>query len=53
MAVEKEMLNDGASIVALTYYGSEKTIQGYNVMQYLQDLLKPYQQKELKILDQY
>ena len=32
MAVEKEMLNEGASIVALTYYGSEKTIQGYNVM---------------------
>ncbi len=32
IAVEKEMLNEGASIVALTYYGSEKTIQGYNVM---------------------
>lgn len=32
IAVEKEMLNEGASIVALTYYGSEKTIAGYNVM---------------------
>ena len=32
MAVEKDMLNEGASIVAYTYYGSEKAIQGYNIM---------------------
>ena len=32
MAKEKEMLNEGASIIAYTYYGSEKAIQGYNVM---------------------
>lgn len=32
MAREKEMLNDGASIVAYTYYGSEKVVEGYNVM---------------------
>ena len=29
---EKDMLNEGASIVAYTYYGSEKSIDGYNVM---------------------
>lgn len=28
----KDILNEGASIVALTYYGSEKAIEGYNVM---------------------
>ena len=32
MLKEKDMLNEGASIVAYTYYGSEKTIEGYNVM---------------------
>ncbi len=32
MAKEKDMLNEGASIVAYTYYGSEKAIEGYNVM---------------------
>ena len=32
MAKEKEMLNEGASIVAYTYYGSEKVVEGYNVM---------------------
>ena len=32
MAREKEMLNEGASIIAYTYYGSEKVIEGYNVM---------------------
>ena len=32
IAVEKELLNEGASIIALTYYGSEKSIVGYNVM---------------------
>ena len=32
IAKEKEMLNEGASIVALTYYGSEKAVEGYNVM---------------------
>ena len=26
------MLNEGASIIAYTYYGSEKVIEGYNVM---------------------
>ena len=31
-AVDKEMLNEGASIVAYTYYGSEKVVEGYNVM---------------------
>ncbi len=32
MAKEKDMLNEGASIVAYTYFGSEKAIEGYNVM---------------------
>lgn len=32
IAREKEMLNENASIVALTYYGSEKVVEGYNVM---------------------
>lgn len=32
MAKEKEMFNEGASIVAYTYYGAEKVIEGYNVM---------------------
>ncbi len=32
MAKEKEMLKEGASIVAYTYYGSEKVVEGYNVM---------------------
>ena len=32
MAKEKDMLNEGASIVAYTYYGSEKAVEGYNVM---------------------
>ena len=32
MLREKDMLNEGASIVAYTYYGSEKVIEGYNVM---------------------
>ena len=32
MAREKEMLNEGASIIAYTYYGSEKVVEGYNVM---------------------
>ena len=32
MAKEKDMLNEGASIIAYTYYGSEKAIEGYNVM---------------------
>lgn len=32
IANDLEMLNENASIVALTYYGSEKSIEGYNVM---------------------
>ena len=32
MAREKEMLNEGASIVAYTYYGAEKVVDGYNLM---------------------
>ena len=32
MAREKEMLNEGASIVAYTYYGAEKVVEGYNIM---------------------
>lgn len=32
MAREKEMLKEGASIIAYTYYGSEKVVEGYNVM---------------------
>ncbi len=32
MAREKEMLNKGASIVAYTYYGAEKVVEGYNLM---------------------
>lgn len=32
IAKELDMLNQNASIVALTYYGSEKSIVGYNVM---------------------
>ena len=30
--MQLDMLNENASIVALTYYGSEKSIEGYNVM---------------------
>ena len=29
---ELDLLSDGASIVALTYWGSEKSVEGYNVM---------------------
>lgn len=32
IAKEIDMLNEGASIVAFTYYGAEKAIEGYNVM---------------------
>lgn len=32
IARDLEMLNENASIVSLTYYGSEKSIEGYNVM---------------------
>lgn len=32
MVREKEMLNKGASIVAYTYYGAEKVVEGYNLM---------------------
>ena len=32
IADELEMLNDGASLVSLTYYGSTKVLPGYNVM---------------------
>lgn len=31
-AIEKDMLNAGASIVAYTYYGSEKVVESYNIM---------------------
>ena len=31
-AMELDLLNENASIIALTYYGSEKSIEGYNVM---------------------
>lgn len=32
IATELELLNDNSSIVTLTYYGAEKSIDGYNVM---------------------
>lgn len=32
IAQEIELLNENASIVALTYYGAEKSVEGYNVM---------------------
>ena len=32
MAKDKNMLNEGASIVAYTYYGSEKVVEGHNIM---------------------
>ena len=32
IAKELDLLNSGASIVSYTYYGSEKAIEGYNVM---------------------
>ena len=32
IAKQKELLNENASIVALSYYGSEKSVEGYNVM---------------------
>lgn len=32
IAKEIDMLNENASIVALTYFGSEKAVEGYNVM---------------------
>ena len=31
-AMEKELLNDNASVIVLSYYGAEKSIEGYNVM---------------------
>ena len=31
-AIQLDLLNENASIIALTYYGSEKSIEGYNVM---------------------
>ena len=31
-AIELDLLNENASIIALSYYGSEKAIEGYNVM---------------------
>ena len=32
MTKEKDMLNEGASIIAYTYFGSEKVVEGYNIM---------------------
>ena len=32
IAKEIDLLNEGASIVSYTYYGSEKVVEGYNVM---------------------
>ena len=32
LAKELDMLNEGASLITLTYHGSTKVIQGYNVM---------------------
>ena len=32
MAKEKDMLNEGASIISYTYFGSEKVVEGYNIM---------------------
>ena len=32
IATQKELLKEGASIVAYTYFGSEKVVDGYNVM---------------------
>ena len=32
IAKEIGLLNEGASIVALTYFGSEKVVEGYNLM---------------------
>ncbi len=32
IAKELDLLNEGASIVSYTYYGSEKAVEGYNVM---------------------
>ncbi|MBO5479443.1 MAG: enoyl-ACP reductase [Clostridia bacterium] len=32
LAKEEDLLNENASIVALTYFGSEKVMEGYNVM---------------------
>ena len=32
MAKDLEMLNENASLITLTYYGSTKVIEGYNVM---------------------
>lgn len=31
-AIELDLLNENASIIALSYYGSEKSVEGYNVM---------------------
>lgn len=31
-AIQKELLNDNGSVIALSYYGAEKAVQGYNVM---------------------
>lgn len=32
MLREKQMLNSGASLIAYSYFGAEKAVQGYNVM---------------------
>lgn len=32
IAKQLDMLNENASLVAFTYYGSEKVVEGYNVM---------------------
>lgn len=32
MAKELDMLNENASLITLSYYGSEKVVEGYNVM---------------------
>ena len=32
IAMQLDMLNENASLVAFTYYGSEKVVEGYNVM---------------------
>ena len=61
IAKEKQMLNPKASIVTLTYFGAEKTIEGYNVMgvakaalqssiRYLAKDLGKYSKEELRYI---
>ena len=45
MAKEKEMFNEGASVIAYTYFGSEKVVEGYLSSKYWFYRSKKYTRK--------